>query len=55
VVERNETAIDAPETLAQDPYGEGWLIKVKVGDPDDELAEALTASEYRAQVEGVEE
>jgi glycine cleavage system H protein len=55
VVERNEAAIDAPETLAQDPYGDGWLIKVKVDDPDDELAEALSASEYRAQVEGMEE
>jgi glycine cleavage system H protein len=55
VVERNEVAIDAPETLAQDPYGDGWLIKVKVDDPDDELAEALSASEYRAQVEGMEE
>jgi glycine cleavage system H protein len=55
VVERNEIAIDAPETLAQDPYGEGWLIKVKVDDSDDELAEALSAREYRAQVEGMEE
>jgi glycine cleavage system H protein len=55
VVERNEVAIDAPETLAQDPYGDGWLIKVKVDDPDDELAEALSASEYRAQVEGMED
>lgn len=55
VVERNETAIDAPETLAEDPYGEGWLIKVKVDDPEDELADALTAKEYRALVEGIEE
>jgi len=55
VVERNEVAIDAPETLAQDPYGDGWLIKVRVDDPDDELAEALSASEYRAQVEGMED
>jgi glycine cleavage system H protein len=55
VVERNEAAIDAPETLAQDPYGEGWLIKVKVDDPDAELEDALSAAEYRAQVEGMEE
>ncbi|MEO0013035.1 MAG: hypothetical protein RLZZ535_1424 [Cyanobacteriota bacterium] len=55
VVERNEVAIDAPETLAQDPYGEGWLIKVKVDDPDAELEDALSAAEYRAQVEGMEE
>ncbi|NJK56642.1 MAG: glycine cleavage system protein GcvH [Pleurocapsa sp. SU_5_0] len=55
VVERNEAAIDAPETLAQDPYGDGWLIKVKVDDPDAELEDALSAAEYRAQVEGMEE
>lgn len=54
VIERNETALDAPETLAEDPYGEGWLIKVKVDDPDDELEEVLSASEYRAMVEGME-
>ncbi|MEM6613713.1 MAG: glycine cleavage system protein GcvH [Cyanobacteria bacterium P01_C01_bin.72] len=55
VIERNDNAIDAPETLAEDPYGEGWLIKVKVDDPDAELADALSAQEYRAQVEGIEE
>jgi glycine cleavage system H protein len=55
VIERNEVAIDAPETLAKDPYGEGWLIKVKVDDPDVELEDALSAAEYRAQVEGMEE
>jgi glycine cleavage system H protein len=55
VIERNEVAIDAPETLAKDPYGEGWLIKVKVDDPDAELEDALSAAEYRAQVEGMEE
>ncbi len=55
VIERNETAIDAPETLAVDPYGEGWLIKVKVEDPEQELEDALSAREYRAQVEGMDE
>ena len=54
VIERNETAIDAPEILAEDPFGEGWLIKVKVDDPDDELEDALSAAEYRAQVEGMD-
>ncbi|MEL6582180.1 MAG: glycine cleavage system protein GcvH [Cyanobacteria bacterium J06621_12] len=55
VIERNDGAIDAPETLAEDPYGEGWLLKVKVDDPDAELEDALSAKEYRAQVEGMEE
>ena len=51
VIERNETVLETPEHLADDPYGEGWLLKVRVEDPS-ELDEALTAEEYRAQVEG---
>ena len=46
--------IDAPETLAEDPYGEGWLIKIRVDNPDDELEDILSAAEYRAQVEGMD-
>ena len=55
VIERNETALDAPETLAEDPYGEGWLIKLKVDDPDVDLGDVLSAKEYRALVEGMED
>lgn len=55
VIERNETAIDAPEGLAEDPYGEGWLIKVRVDDPDEELLDVMSAAEYRALVEGMED
>ncbi|HHP7230258.1 MAG TPA: glycine cleavage system protein GcvH [Xenococcaceae cyanobacterium] len=54
VVERNETALETPESIAEDPYGEGWLLKVRVNNPDDELEETMSASEYRAQVEGEE-
>lgn len=51
VVERNEPMLDEPEQVGEDPYGEGWLIKVRVNDPG-EVEDALTADEYRAQVEG---
>ena len=51
VVECNTPMMDAPEQLADDPYGEGWLIKVRVNDPG-ELDDALSADEYREQVEG---
>lgn len=51
VVERNGEIVDSPEQLAEDPYGEGWLLKVKINDPD-ELEEAMSADEYRALVEG---
>lgn len=51
VVERNEPLIESPELVSEDPYGEGWLLKLRINDPD-ELNDALTAGEYRAQVEG---
>ncbi|NEO34158.1 MAG: glycine cleavage system protein GcvH [Symploca sp. SIO3C6] len=51
VVECNQAMVDSPELIAEDPYGEGWLIKVRV-DSLDELDDALSAEEYRAQVEG---
>jgi glycine cleavage system H protein len=51
VVERNEPLIDSPEQIAEDPYGEGWLLKVRINDPS-ELDDALSAQEYRALVEG---
>ena len=51
VIESNATMVDAPEQLADDPYQEGWLLKVRVNNFDD-LEDALTATEYRDQVEG---
>lgn len=51
VVERNDPLLDSPEQLAEDPYGEAWMLKVRVDDPS-ELDDALTASQYQAQVEG---
>jgi glycine cleavage system H protein len=51
IVERNNEVIEAPELIGDDPYGEGWLLKVRVNDPD-ELDDAMSANEYRAQVEG---
>ena len=51
VVDCNSDIVDAPEQLGDDPYGDGWLIKVRLDDPS-ELDDALSAAEYRAQVEG---
>ncbi|MBU7584259.1 MAG: glycine cleavage system protein GcvH [Nostoc sp. TH1S01] len=51
VVGRNDEVIDDPEVVSQDPYGEGWFLKVRVDDPS-ELDNALTASQYSALVEG---
>lgn len=52
VVQRNETIIETPELIGDDPYGEGWLLKVRVENPDDELADTLSSIEYRSHVDG---
>lgn len=51
VIDRNELLLESPEAIAEDPYGEGWLLKIRLDDPDEEL-ETIDATEYRAQVEG---
>ncbi len=50
VTERNQPVVDAPEVLAADPYGQGWLIRVQVEEYDP--ADTLSASEYRQRLEG---
>ncbi|PSQ48847.1 glycine cleavage system protein H [Halobacteriales archaeon SW_7_65_23] len=46
----NETLIDEPELVNEDPYGDGWMIEL---DPDDEadLEDLLSPEEYREQIE----
>jgi glycine cleavage system H protein len=51
VVEANQAMVDAPESLADDPYGAGWLIKVKVKDVG-QLNTMMSATDYRSKVEG---
>jgi glycine cleavage system H protein len=33
IVEVNDALADSPETINADPYGEGWLVRIRVGDP----------------------
>jgi glycine cleavage system H protein len=51
VIERNEALIESPEQIAEDPYGESWLLKLRVNDPG-EIDDALTAQEYSSELEG---
>ncbi|MEG4289654.1 glycine cleavage system protein GcvH [Microcoleus sp. C2C3] len=51
VVERNGDMVESPENLADDPYGDGWLLKVRVDNPS-EVDDALSAEKYREMVEG---
>ncbi|MGH7813785.1 MAG: glycine cleavage system protein GcvH [Candidatus Binataceae bacterium] len=45
VVEINENLAESPETVNEDPYGDGWLIKVKVADSTD-LDDLMDSAEY---------
>jgi glycine cleavage system H protein len=50
VVEVNEGLGDAPETINGDPYGEGWMVKIKVSDPA-EQEDLMDAAAYRASLD----
>ncbi len=46
IIEFNENLEDQPELVNSDPYGEGWMIKVKVADAS-QLDELLSADDYQ--------
>ena len=49
VIEVNQAVIDAPETVNEDPYGAGWLIRIRLSEPG-EADELLDAEAYRQVV-----
>jgi glycine cleavage system H protein len=50
VVEINDTLPESPETINDDPYGDGWMIKVEMTDKDD-LKDLMSAEEYAEYIE----
>jgi glycine cleavage system H protein len=49
VVEVNDDLPENPEIINEDPYGDGWMIKLDLSDPE-ELDDLMTAEEYEAYV-----
>jgi glycine cleavage system H protein len=49
ILEVNARAVDEPELVNEDPYGEGWLVRIRLAD-DGELAALLGADAYRALI-----
>ncbi|HWC86971.1 MAG TPA: glycine cleavage system protein GcvH [Solirubrobacteraceae bacterium] len=49
IVEVNSALADAPETINDEPYGEGWLVKVKLSDPE-EARSLLDAAAYKVSL-----
>jgi len=50
VVEVNDALIDDPEVINEDPYSEGWMIKIEVENEDD-LKNLLSAEDYQKYIE----
>jgi glycine cleavage system H protein len=50
VLEVNRKVVEEPETINADPYGEGWLVKIRLSDPA-EADELLDAAAYRQLLE----
>jgi glycine cleavage system H protein len=49
VLEVNQKVVDGPETVNDDPYGNGWLIRIRMSDPG-EVDALMDADAYRAHV-----
>jgi glycine cleavage system H protein len=49
VLDVNQKAVDEPETVNDDPYGDGWLIRIRLSAPD-EVGSLMDADAYRAHV-----
>lgn len=50
VIEINQKVVDAPETVNEDPYGEGWLVRIRLSDQG-EAESLLDAASYRQLLE----
>jgi glycine cleavage system H protein len=46
IIEVNQALADSPEKINQDPYGEGWMVKVRLSDPS-EVDQLMDVDAYR--------
>lgn len=51
IVEVNEALSDKPDTINEDPYGEGWLVKIRLSDPA-ERDGLMDVAAYKASLGG---
>ena len=51
IIEVNTVLEDAPETVNEDPYGAGWMFKIKPSNLDADMAALLDAAGYKAFIE----
>jgi len=53
VVEINDTLLDSPELINEDPYEDGWMIRIEISDSS-ELGLLMDSAAYRSFIEEVE-
>ncbi len=49
IIEFNESLEEEPEKVNSDPYGEGWMVKIKISDPS-EAEDLLSDADYKALI-----
>ena len=49
IIEFNEALEDEPEKVNSDPYGDGWMVKIKITAPS-EVEELMSADDYKALI-----
>jgi glycine cleavage system H protein len=50
ILEVNQKVVDAPETVNEDPYGDGWLVRIRLADPS-EVDSLLDVEAYKQHLE----
>jgi glycine cleavage system H protein len=51
IVEVNEDLLDSPEYINEDPYGEGWIVKIEPSNLEADLANLMDAEKYKEHIE----
>ncbi len=51
IVEVNEALVDAPETLNEDCYENGWLVKIEPTNAEEDAADLMTYASYKEELE----
>ena len=51
IIEFNESLEDTPEKVNSDPYGDGWMVKIRISDQD-QVSDLLSAYEYKESIGG---
>ncbi len=54
VIEVNTPLLDSPEVINEDPYGDGWMIRVEIDDQS-ELDDLMSAEDYMKYIEEISE